>query len=292
VEGMLDLGFWHVDVFSRRALQGNGLVVVGEADGLSTAVMQEVTREVRQFETVFLAGLDLPGRSARLRIFTAEEELDFAGHPVLGAAAVLHTLVPGPEAEQRWALAVARRGVEVRTRGAARWVDATMDQGVPHLGPVVTDELAEAYRDALSLARGQLHPALPMQVVSTGLPYLIVPVQGGLERARIGHPDFEGLLAASGAKFVYVLDPDRPEGRTWDNAGRVEDVATGSAAGPAAGYLLHHGVRPPGEPLLVHQGQFTGRPSTIEVRPGADGRLWVGGPVAPVAAGRFRAHLT
>jgi predicted PhzF superfamily epimerase YddE/YHI9 len=86
------------------------------------------------------------------------------------------------------------------------------------------------------------------QVASTGLPYLIVPVQSGLERARISHPGFEGLLDASGAKFVYVLDPDRPEGRTWDNAGRVEDVATGSAAGPAAGYLLHHGVRPAGSP--------------------------------------------
>jgi predicted PhzF superfamily epimerase YddE/YHI9 len=72
----------------------------------------------------------------------------------------------------------------------------------------------------------------------------------------------------------------------------VEDVATGSAAGPAAGHLLHHRVRPDGESLLVHQGRFTGRPSTIEVRPDTDGRLWVGGPVAPVAAGRFHAHLT
>lgn len=64
-----------------------------------------------------------------------------------------------------------------------------------------------------------------------------------------------------------MLDPDRPEGRTWDNAGQAEDVA----AGPAVGYLLHHGVRPAGEPLLVHQGRLTGRPSTIEVRPGPDG---------------------
>jgi PhzF family phenazine biosynthesis protein len=167
-----------------------------------------------------------------------------------------------------------------------------MDQGVPQLGHAIAGELAEAYRDALNLVRGQLHPALPMQVVSTGLPYLIVPVQTGLESARISHPGFERLLSVSGAKFVYVLDPDRPEGRTWDNTGRVEDVATGSAAGPAAGYLLHHGVRPAGEPLLVHQGRFTGRPSPIEVRPGPDGRLWVGGPVAPVAAGRFQAHLT
>jgi len=274
--GVLDLGYRQVDVFSRRALQGNGLVVVLDAENLPTAVMQEVTREVRQFETAFLAGVDLPGRSARLRIFTEDEELDFAGHPVLGAAAVLHALLPAPHAEEIWALAV----------------DATMDQGVPQFGPAVAAELAETYRAALNLARGQLHPALPMQVVSTGLPYLIVPIQAGLDRAAISHRSFEELLGASGAKFVYVLDPDRPEGRTWDNAGRVEDVATGSAAGPAAGYLLHHGVRPAGEPILVHQGRFTGRPSTIEVRPGPHGRLWVGGPVAPVAAGRFHAHLT
>ena len=290
--GVLDLGYRHVDVFSRRALRGNGLVVVLDAQSLSTAVMQELTREVRQFETAFLTDVDLPGRSARLRIFTEDEELDFAGHPVLGAAAVLHTLLSAPEAEETWALAVAQRPVEARTRGAAGWVDATMDQGVPQLGSPIVGELAKAYRDALNLTRSQLHPALPMQVVSTGLPYLIVPVRTGLDGAKISHPDFGGLLETSGAKFVYVLDPDRPEGRTWDNAGRVEDVATGSAAGPAAGYLLHHRVRPDGEPLLVHQGRFTGRPSTIEVRPDTDGRLWVGGPVAPVAAGRFHAHLS
>src|ERR1039457_2165332 len=267
--GVLDLGYRHVDVFSRRPLQGNGLVVVLDAENLSTAVMQELTREIRQFETAFLAGVELPGRSARLRIFTEDEELDFAGHPVLGAAAVLHTLLPAAEPEENWALAVAQRTVDVQTRGAGRWVDATMDQGVPKLGPAITGELAEAYRDALNLAEGQLHPALPMQVVSTGLPYLIVPVQSGLGSARISHPGFEGLLGASGAKFLYVLDPDRPEGRTWDNAGRVEDVA----AGPAAGYLLHHGVRPAGEPVVVHQGRFTGRPSTIDVGPGPDGRF-------------------
>jgi len=289
---MLDLEYRHVDVFSRRALRGNGLVVVLDAASLPAAVMQDVTREVRQFETAFLTDVDLTGGSARLRIFTEDEELDFAGHPVLGAAAVLHTLRPESGAERTWALAVARRTVEARTRGAAGWVDATMDQGVPRFGPAIAGEQARVYSDALNLTPGQPHPALPMQVVSTGLPYLIVPVRGGLERAAISHPRFEALLAASGAKFVYVLDPDRPEGRTWDNAGRIEDVATGSAAGPAAGYLLHHGVRPRGEPMLIHQGRFTGRPSTIEVRPEPDGRLWVGGPVAPVASGRFHARLT
>jgi Phenazine biosynthesis-like protein len=85
--GVLGLGYRHVDVFSRRALPGNGLLVVLDAENLSAAMMQELTREVRQFETAFLTGVDLPGRSAGLRIFTEDEELDFAGHPVLGAAA-------------------------------------------------------------------------------------------------------------------------------------------------------------------------------------------------------------
>jgi PhzF family phenazine biosynthesis protein len=165
-----------------------------------------------------------------------------------------------------------------------------MDQGVPRFGQTVQGEQAAALGAALGLTVDQLHPSLPMQVASTGLDYLIVPVAGGLERARISGPDLEALLQEVGAKFVYVLDPERPEGRTWDNAGRVEDVATGSAAGPAAGYLILHGVRPGDRPMLVHQGRCTGRPSTIRVRPEPDGRLWVGGPVASVAAGRFQAE--
>jgi PhzF family phenazine biosynthesis protein len=288
---MLELEYRHVDVFSQRALRGNGLVVVLHADSLATAVMQELTREVRQFEAAFLTGVNLAARAARLRIFTEEEELDFAGHPALGAAAVLHELLPGNTAEESWTLTVAGRQIAVRTRQAAGWVEATMDQGIPQFGPAIADDQAVGYAGALDLDPGQLHPALPLQVVSTGLPYLIVPVRGGLEQAAIRHPRFDELLATGGAKFAYVLDPDRPEGRTWDNAGRVEDIATGSAAGPAAGYLMHHGARPAGQPVVIHQGRFTGRPSTIEVRPGSDGRLWVGGPVAAVARGRFHARL-
>jgi PhzF family phenazine biosynthesis protein len=210
---------------------------------------------------------------------------------------VLHSLLTegdagaGADAEERWALTVGERTLDLRTRPADGYVDATMDQGVAEIGGVVEGDLLAEYVAALGLALDDLHEGLPVQVVSTGLPYLIVPLRRGLDRARISHPDFEGLLAVSGAKFVYVLDPDRPEGRTWDNAGRVEDVATGSAAGPTAGYLIEHGAHPPDAPMVIHQGRFVGRPSTIEVNPGADGRLWVGGPVAPVASGRFRAQV-
>ncbi len=288
---MVELEYWHVDVFSRYAFQGNGLVVVRHEVGLSTAQQQQMTREVRQFESVFVSAVDLVGRTARLRIFTEDEELGFAGHPMLGAAAVLHTELAAATAEETWTLKLSERNVTVRTRGRDGWVDASMDQGEPDFGKVVTGELAGRYRRALGLPPAAGHPDLPMQVVSTGLAYLIVPVPTlDLAAAHITTADFEALLADCGAKFVYVLDPATPEGRTWDNAGRVEDVATGSAAGPAAAYLIHHGVHPADAPLQLAQGRFTGRPSTIAVRrEPSDGHIWVGGPVAPVARGRFLA---
>lgn len=103
----------------------------------------------------------------------------------------------------------------------------------------LADRDATRFAGALGLGGDDLH-GLPMQVVSTGLPYLIVPVSTGLDRARIVAGDFEERLASVGAKFVF--DPEQREGRTWDNAGAIEDVATGSAAGPAAAFLVAHGL--------------------------------------------------
>jgi predicted PhzF superfamily epimerase YddE/YHI9 len=103
--------------------------------------------------------------------------------------------------------------------------------------------------------------------------------------ASHGADDLASMLHEVGAEFVYVLDPDRPEGRTWDQAGTTEDVATGSAAGPTAAYLIHHGRRPAGEPFQIHQGRFVGRPSRMDVRQADDGSIHVGGLVAPFSSG-------
>jgi len=160
-----------------------------------------------------------------------------------------------------------------------------MNQGSPALGSPLAEQDAARFAGALGLSAADLHELLPMQVVSAGLPYLIVPVSRGLDRARIAAGDFEERLASVGAKFVYVFDPGTREGRSWDNAGAVEDVATGSAAGPAAAFLAAHGLAAPDETIVISQGRFLGRPSVIVVTPDRRGDLWVGGPVAPVARG-------
>jgi PhzF family phenazine biosynthesis protein len=140
---------------------------------------------------------------------------------------------------------------------------AEMDQGEARVDEPVPQAKIAPLLDALNLRTGDLAAVLPLQVVSTGLPYLIVPVSQNLERARIVAGGFEELLATVGAKFVYVLDVAKREGRTWDNDGRVEDIATGSAAGPAAAYLVAHGLALHDEVITLAQGRFLGRPSEL-----------------------------
>lgn len=290
------LEYRHVDVFTREALSGNGLIVFPEADGLAPEIMQRITREMRQFESIFLAPTTEIHR-VRAHVFTMEEELPFAGHPVLGAACVLHErLYYVGDADERaeWTLELPVGPVQVSTTRRERWYEATMDQGKPQFGATLDAEIVSQILAALNLEESDLYPGLPLEVVSTGLPYLLVILASGLERAAIVRPGFEALLASVGAKFVYVLHLPTREGRTWDNDGRVEDVATGSAAGPVGAYLVRHGLASTGAEITLQQGRFLGRPSQMRVRvEGADGdageiaAVYVTGDVRMVARGVF-----
>jgi len=279
-----ELEFRHVDVFAEEPFTGNGLIVVfGGTTGVPAEALLEIAIEMRQFESIFV-DVEADGARVRARIFTAEEELQFAGHPVIGAAAALHERQAAGVAEQSWVFEIAGRAIPVRSRSTPYYYEAEMNQGIAEIGRPLEGDIAVRFAHMLGLDRSDLH-RLPMQVVSTGLPYLIVPVARGLDRAQISVGDLGDQLARIGAKFVYVLEPASREGRTWDNAGVVEDVATGSAAGPVAAYLAAHGLARADEVVEVNQGQFVGRPSKIAVAPDRGGELWVGGPVAPVARG-------
>jgi|tagenome__1003787_1003787.scaffolds.fasta_scaffold20897356_2 trans-2,3-dihydro-3-hydroxyanthranilate isomerase len=275
----------HVDVFTHEPLSGNGLTVVIGADGLTADTMLRIAQELRQFETIFLSGLTDDGADAR--IFTPEEELMFAGHPVLGAAAVLHARQHPDARLGSWTIRIDGRPIHVATVAREHGVIAAeMDQGPAALSPPQPPDVALRFASAVGLSAACLRTDLPAQVVSTGLPYLLLPVTPeGLAASHVVAGDLPTMLATLGAEFLYVLDPDRPEGRTWDQRGVTEDVATGSAAGPTAAYLIHHGRRSAAEPFEVHQGQFVGRPSHMDVRQADDGSIQVGGLVAPFSSG-------
>ena len=281
---VLNATLFHVDVFATAPLTGNGLTVFLDTDGWSHSVMQLLTRELKQFESIFLSDISPVGATAR--VFTVEEELPFAGHPVLGAAAVLHR-TQAKEAERRsWTLRLPHGAVAVTTRQLGDHYLCEMNQGAAVSGGNVHAVALKPILTRLGLDEADLVSGISAQVVSTGLPYLIVPVRpAALARAAIQGSDLEGLLGAMGAKFVLVLDVERPEVRTWDNLGRVEDVATGSAAGPAAAYLFSLGLADRNLPVDLAQGRFAGRPSKLAVVEGKEGHILVSGEVWPISHG-------
>ena len=285
----MNLTYSHVDVFSRVPYGGNSLPVFPDAADLSAEQMLRITQEMRHFEAVFLLPTNEPGTVAA-RIFDLFEELPFAGHPIIGAAAVLHQR-RGIGGAQSWRFQLVSKTVEVRTEVTAAGYSGWLDQGSPEfLGTVDKgDQVARAF----NIAPHDLHPDLPLEVVSTGLRYLIVPVRPGvLARARISH-DITELLLGTGAQFAVLFDETAVEVRHWNNDGIIEDVATGSAAGTIGAYRLRHGLVGGGETFILNQGQFTGRPSELRVRPeGSATRVEtvnVGGDVSFVGHGTMAA---
>jgi len=281
---MDSVNYFHVDVFATRPITGNGLTVFMDTATWSAPSMLRVAQEMRQFESIFLSEVSPTG--ARARVFTVEEELPFAGHPLLGAAAVLHRTQAPAVPACSWTVRVPHGPVVVKTHQREGHYLCEMNQGLPSLGAGVAVSQLHPILDRLGLSEADLIAGLHAQVISTGLPYLILPVTAnGLSRARIRGSDFEALLGVVGAKFVLVLDPEVREARTWDNLGQVEDVATGSAAGPAAAYLLQHQLADARLPIGISQGRFAGRPSELVVSQDEEGNLWVRGEVWPVAHG-------
>lgn len=281
------MDFQLVDVFTSTPYSGNGLCVFLDTPGLGAAQLGRITLEMRQFESIFLEATSAP-RRWRARIFDLVEELDFAGHPVLGAAAVLHERLGGDT--QRWTLELpaAVLTVDTERRGPGRY-----RAELPHLQARFLTAPRDVSRAEVASWFGldSLDARLPLEVMSTGLRYLVVPVPpGALSGARVVHRELTAALGALGADYAYLLDADAIEGRHWNNDGVVEDAATGSAAGCVAGYLHRHGLLGSGERAALRQGRFANRPSTIDISARSEGdalEVSVGGDVVMVGSGRL-----
>ena len=273
-----------VDVFAKEKLSGNGLTIFYDYNTLSKQEMLSLTQEMRQFESIFVSSGASEGMFSA-RIFTVEEELDFAGHPIIGLAAHLHEL-SGDSNQKEWIIELNKQSVYVKTNKTEKYYHASMAQGRPEFINTLGCDDHEEIILSLNLKPENL-ASYPLEVISTGLPYLIVPISSGIENAKICVDDFGRILEKFGAKFVYVFDVINFEGRTWDNAGAVEDIATGSAAGPTAAFLHKHRLSPSDGPIRISQGRFLGRPSEIEVQielnQDSIANIWVSGDVVKVA---------
>jgi trans-2,3-dihydro-3-hydroxyanthranilate isomerase len=264
----LELEYFVVDVFTDAPLKGNPLAVVMDTAGLSTGQMQAIAREFNLSETTFVQRRDAAIEQAegvRLRIFTAQEELNFAGHPTLGAAGVLKLFAPETVRSGTVTLAENVGPIPVRFEGNSLF--AEMAQQDPAFGAQLD---RGKVADLIGLDAGDLHPELDPQIVSTGTEFAIVPLRSAEPLSRLSVRQREAMdwLRPQGARWFFVLCTAPVQNQNTTKWARMqfnggEDPATGSAAGCAIAYLVMWGDVGSGERVHLRQGIEIGRPSDL-----------------------------
>jgi trans-2,3-dihydro-3-hydroxyanthranilate isomerase len=257
------------DVFSSKPLEGNSLAVFFDARGLSDAEMQSIAKEMNLSETTFVCPRDAATeseRGVRVRIFTVQEELPFAGHPTLGTAFALR----GESGAKEVTLHLNVGKVPVRFEEApGQAAFGEMTQIDPVFG---MQHDREAVARATGLRVEDFDPALPIETVSTGVAFTVAPLKSLalIQKLRVDLNRAGDYLEKTGGKFLYFVARE-----TVDPAARLharmlfyngEDPATGSAAGCTAAWMVAHGVAEPEQRVLIEQGIEMQRPSRIFVR--------------------------
>ncbi len=290
----MELDYFIVDVFTEVALQGNPLAVVMNTANLTVAQMQTIAREFNLSETTFVErrAAEIEQREGvRVRIFTTQEELPFAGHPTLGTATVLRLIAPETMQQNTVTLALNVGAVPVRfeTQGAF----GEMAQRDPEFGGELdANEVARL----CGLNAEDMDASLPPQIVSTGTAFAIVVLKSipALAKLNVNQHQATEWLRSRGARWFYVLAPtgsSKPAWRARMQFNGGEDPATGSAAGCAISYLVHRGAVASGERIHVRQGVEIGRTSDLFLSAAKldtkVGEVRVGGSTVLVAKGKL-----
>jgi len=270
---VLSMAQW--DVFSERPLEGNSLAVFFDARGLSDSEMQSIAKEMNLSETTFIFPRDPETereRGVRVRIFTVQEELPFAGHPTLGTAFALR----GTSGAKRVTLELNVGKVPVEFEDTpGQPIFGEMTQVDPVFG---IQHEPEAVARAIGLRVDDFDPSLPIETVSTGLPYTVTPLKSLeiIRNLRLDLSRADEYLEKTHGKFFYFVARETVDPKARLHARMLfyngEDPATGSAAGCAAAWMVAHGVADPDQRVLIEQGIEMKRPSRIFVRASSQNR--------------------
>lgn len=291
------MDFYIVDVFAVEKYTGNQLAVFTGIGDISGEQMQRIAKEMNYSETTFVVSENMRDRGYDVRIFTPEQELPFAGHPTLGTAYVLQqAIIKQPVETIILNLKIGQIPVTLHyTEGAVEWL--WMQQKTPVFGSVLA---ADTLAQILNLEQDEIDSRFPIQEVSTGVPFIIVPLKthSALKRIKVNKEKYFELVNITEAKAILVFCPETYNSENdlsvrmfADYLGVPEDPATGSANGCLAGYLVQYAYF--GEEAVdvrVEQGYEIGRPSLLLLKAQKNAgviEVSVGGKVVMVAKGEF-----
>ena len=294
---MKNLSFYIVDVFAVGKYTGNQLAVFTDAGTLSDGEMQKLAKEINYSETTFVTSTELRNGGYDVRIFTPKKELPFAGHPTLGTAYIIQqTIIKEVVETVNLNLKVGQIPVtwhNMNELGEVLW----MRQNSPTFHQILD---ASALTTVLSLDLDDIDERFPIQEVSTGIPFIIVPLknQAALTRIRVNRDKYFELVKTTQSQEILVFCPETyaPENQFSvrvfaESLGIPEDPATGSANGCLAGYLVEYAyLAEQFFDVRVEQGYEIGRPSLLLLKAEKNNdtiEVSVGGKVVMVAKGEF-----
>lgn len=291
------LNFYIVDVFAEQKYTGNQLAVFTNAENLSDAQMQRIAKEINYSETTFVTSTVVRDGGYDVRIFTPVKELPFAGHPTLGTAYVIQQeIIQRPVEAINLNLKVGQ--IPVTLYYANEVLDILwMRQKTPTFHQIFT---VEALAKVLNLEPDDIDSRFPIQEVSTGVPFLIVPLKthSALKKSKVNQDKYFELVSTTLAKEILIFCPEtyslenNLSVRVFaDFLGIPEDPATGSANGCLAGYLVQYAYFDQEViNLRVEQGYEIDRPSLLLLKAQKNAEsieVNVGGRVIKVAKGEF-----
>lgn len=291
--------FYIVDVFAVDQYTGNQLAVFTNAEKLSDHKMQEIAKEINFSETTFIDASPETENCYNVRIFTPKQELPFAGHPTLGTAYIIRESVISQQEKINFnqiTLNLKAGKIPVKWENTPQGEEVLwMQQNQPQFGQTISPETMAS---VLNISPEAIHPNFPIQEVSTGVYFLIVPVASleTLKNIKVNLDAYYQLINSLEAKSILVFSPETYGSENdlcvrvfADYLGIPEDPATGSANGCLAGYLVENNVFPSGGETLqvrVEQGYEINRPSLLLLKADQN-KIEVGGQVKTIAHGHF-----
>jgi trans-2,3-dihydro-3-hydroxyanthranilate isomerase len=303
---MKELTYHLLDVFTNEKFGGNQLAVFQETDQLETKLMQKIARELNLSETVFLFPPSDDTKTKQVRIFTPQMELPVAGHPTVGTAFLLglENWLETEEGVNEWVLEEGVGDILVKVyKEDGKMKKAEMNQPFPAFGDIFSDVSSAA--DLLSLSVDDIYTNVPIQTVSSGVPFLYIPVKSLDAMKRINFRNDVWQKVFSHHKdtqhiFVFTLESvhvsSTVHGRMFAPAmGIMEDPATGIASGPLGAYLIEHSLIPVKEDghyiIRSEQGLEMDRPSFIDISIHKEGpeykQVTIGGTSVKVGEGKM-----
>ncbi len=258
----MNLPFYIVDVFAEKKYAGNQLAVFMNATDLSTAEMQRIAREINFAEITFITALQPQNHTATVRIFTPENEMQFAGHPIIGTSWVLMNKVFTVK-PKHISLSVPIGQIPIHQVGDLVWLQAAQ--------PQFLDIFAKSdFLSFTNLDKADFDDQFPIQEVTTGSAFVIVPLKNvkAIEALKIDTTEMQEWLqwhckTNHRALYFYCFDGEKIVSRMFciEKNQLLEDAATGSASTCLQAFLLKY--HSPEIKKVNHQGDFINRPSQI-----------------------------